>query len=48
MKNKIGYMKQNLLNETVTGTGNGGTKGPIGGKIGGGSTGGLEICSVIS
>jgi len=39
-------MKENLLNDTDKGTGIGGTKGPIGGMIGGGSIGGLEIFGV--
>ncbi len=39
-------MEENIPNETDTGTGIGGIKGPIGGMIGGGSTEGLEICSV--
>jgi hypothetical protein len=43
-ENKIRYSKENLLNDTVKGTGIGGTKGPTGGMIGGGSIGGLEIC----
>ncbi len=40
--------KENLLNETVKGTGIGGPNGPIGGMIGGGSTGGLEIWNVAN